>query len=72
MQKALILQKRGMTNVNPIESSELNKHFSDGWKFISAAPFGVASAGQNAGCGVDSFAAILVIIEKCERRSKTA
>ena len=66
MQKAIIIR----TSVGQyrsqigLDTTELNTHLSEGWRFVSAAPFGVSAAQTGTSSDWMVFGAILVIIEK--------
>jgi hypothetical protein len=66
MQKALIIQNLTTSNKNsnPLSSDDLNKYLADGWRFVSATPFGVAAAEGGETNAGSAYAAMLVIIEK--------
>ena len=65
MQKAIIIQTRGHDEYHSsLDATELNKHLSEGWRFLSASPFGVSVAEGGETTSGASFAAILIIIEK--------
>ena len=53
-----------MTTKSILDAKELNEHFSQGWSFVSAVPFGVSvSEGGETEHG-SALAALLIIIEK--------
>ncbi len=64
MQKAIIIQDCRFDKTIYLDAKELNQHLSDGWKFVSAAPFGcsVSDTGENQNSSL--AAAILVILER--------
>lgn len=65
MQKAIIIQSRCYKNnrLTDLDTTELNKHFADGWRFVSAAPLGVSVSNGGETTGESELAAILIIIE---------
>jgi|GEM_PF-1520920 len=63
MQKALIIQTGGRHAVS-LDTTELNTYLSQGWRFVSAAPFGVSVSEGGETTSEAALAAILVIIEK--------
>ena len=64
MQKAIIIQGQGQNDdLVGLDTTELNKHFADGWRFVSAAPFGVSVSQGGHASDHTHRAAILIIIE---------
>jgi hypothetical protein len=66
-QKAIIIRTQGTSsdpNLDKLSAAELNSELKDGWRFVSATPFGVGSAAGGENKGRHSAAAVLVIIEK--------
>ena len=66
MQRALIIKhyhQEIQTDYSDLAADELNWHFNDGWRLVSACPFG-CSVSQGAAEYGAWFAAVLVVIEK--------
>ena len=64
MQKAIIIQDCKFDDLLKLDATELNDHFSDGWRFVSATPFGCSVSDTGKDENSSLAAAIIVIIEK--------
>jgi hypothetical protein len=65
MQKAIIVQDAGLKeHWSYLKATAVNKAFAEGWKFVSASPFGVATALSGESNNSYFVVAILVIVEK--------
>lgn len=63
-QKAIIIQGTGSSSLPKLSVDALNKEFADGWRFISANPFGMASSHGGGSKEKCIAAALLVVLEK--------
>lgn len=64
MQKAIIIEHSDWDKRLELDASELNRYLSEGWRFVSAAPFGCSTSDGGKSDSSGMAAAILVIIEK--------
>jgi hypothetical protein len=62
MQKAIIIQLSTASATPWLADKELNEHLSQGWKFVSASPFGCTTSHIKEN-STTILAAILVIVE---------
>ena len=64
MQKAIIIQSFQRDQSISLSSKELNDYLYEGWRVVSATPFGVSVSSGGQGNFQPFGAAILVIIEQ--------